>query len=225
MPADDLDRGLIPRMAGIAYGLVLGLLCGSPLGLVLGARGLPLLLFIIVSVSVAIYTVVRITTIVPEGMARAFVHLIWPSGSSTPYEPTYSSVQALAARGDHDGALAAYAEAMRLRPMDAEPRLQAAELLMKSHTPEKAAQYFVQARRLSGNNRARELYVTQRLIDLYWGKLQDHPRARAELRQLITRFPNTREAASAQKLLDALSHELPLNARERGMAGKTGHET
>jgi len=213
MPADDLDRGLIPRIGGVVYGIVLGILFGSPLGLVLGARGLPLVLFVLVSVSVAIYAVVRITTVVPEGMARAFVHLIWPSGSSTPYEPTYSSAQALAARGDHDGALAAYAEAMRLRPMDPEPRLQAAELLFRSHTPEKAAQYFVQARRLSGNDRPRELYATQRLIDLYWGKLKDYPRARAELRQLTTRFPGTREALAAQKLLDDLSQEVPSNQR------------
>ena len=215
MPADDLDRGLIPRIGGVVYGLVLGVLFGSPLGLVLGARGLPLVLFVLVAISVATFVVVRITTVVPEGMARAFLHLIWPSGSSTPYEPTYSSAQALAARGDHDGALAAYAEAMRLRPMDPEPRLQAAELLLKSHTPEKSAQYFVQARRLSENDRGRELYTTQRLIDLYWGKLKDYPRARAELRQLITRFPGTREAAAAQRLLDDLSHEVPSDQKAR----------
>lgn len=209
MPADDLDRGIIPRIGGVLYGVVLGILFGPPLGLVLGARGLPLVLFVLVAVFVAVHVVVRITTVVPEGMARAFLHLIWPSGSSTPYEPTYSSAQALAARGDHDGALKMYAEAMRLRPMDPEPRLQAAELLLKGPMPEKAAQYFAQARRLSPNNRARELYATQRLIDLYWSKLQDHPRARAELRQLITRFPGTREAAAAQKLLESLSEELP----------------
>jgi len=93
--------------------------------------------------------------------------------------------------------------------MDPEPRFQAAEMLLRSSRPERAARYFTQGRRLSPNDRSRELYATQRLIDLYWGKLQDNARARAELRQLITRFPGTREAAAAQKLLDTLSEELP----------------
>jgi thioredoxin-like negative regulator of GroEL len=212
VPTDDLDeRGLPARIAGWIYGIVLGLLFGWPFGVLFGARGLPLVLFVIVSMFVAGYTVLRITTVVPEGMAQAFLHLIWPNGSSTPYEPSYSREQALAARGDEAGALQAYEAAMRLRPMDPEPRFQAAEMLLKSSTPERAARYFAQGRRLSPDDRARELYATQRLIDLYWGKLQDHPRARAELRQLITRFPGTREAAAAQNLLDSLIGELPRN--------------
>lgn len=167
------------------------------------------MLFVLLSVFMVGFTFMHITTAVPEGMANVIMRFVFPSGYSTPYEPTYSNEQALAARGDQAGALKAYEEAMRLRPMDPEPRLQVAELLLGSSTPEKAARYFVQARRLSTGNRARELYATQRLIDLYWGKMQDHPRARAELRQLIQRFPGTDEAVAAQKLLADLQRELP----------------
>ena len=210
MPYDDLDeRGLPARIASWVYGIGLGLLFGGPIGFLVGARGVPLVLFAAASVFVAAYTIRRIMTVVPEGMAQAFMYLIWPTGSSTPYEPTYSNEQALAARGDHAGALEAYDEAMRLRPMDPEPRFQAAELLAKSSTPEKAVRLFVQARRLSGSNRSKELYATQRLIDLYLGKLDDPRRARAELRQLVKRFPGTREAAASQKLLGELAAELP----------------
>ena len=210
MPYDDLDeRGLPARIASWTYGIALGLLLGWPFGVLLGASGPLLVVVVIGSMFVAGYTIKRIMTVVPEGMANGFLYLIWPSGSSTPYEHSYSSEQALAARGDEAGALAAYEAAMRLRPMDPEPRFQAAEMLLKSSAPERAARYFTQGRRLSPNDRARELYATQRLIDLYWGKLQDHPRARAELRQLVNRFPGTREAAAAQKLLDTLSEELP----------------
>ena len=210
MPYDDLDeRGLPARIASWFYGIGLGLLFGWPIGVLFGAKGVPLVLVIAASTFVAAYTVKRIMTVVPEGMARAFVYLIWPSGSSTPYEPSYSNEQTLAARGDLAGALEAYEAAMRLRPMDPEPRFQAAELLFNSDTPDKAIRLFVQARRLSGKNRSRELYATQRLIDLYLGKLDDRPRARAELRQLVQRFPGTREATAAQKLLDELSAELP----------------
>jgi hypothetical protein len=210
MPQDDLDERSLPsRIGAVIFGVALGALFGGPLGVVFGMRGWGFVLFVLAAVFVAGYTVNRITTVVPEGMAKAFLHLIWPSGQSTPYEHTYSNEQALAARGDIEGALEAYEEAIRLRPMDPEPRLQAAELWLRSPTPERAAQYFASARRLSPNNRARELYATQRLIDLYWGKLQDHPRARSELRQLTTRFPGTREAKAAQKLLDTLNEELP----------------
>ena len=211
MPLDDLDeRGLPARIASWIYGVALGLLFGWPFGVLFGASGVPLVLVVVASMFVVGYTVRRIVTVVPDGMARAFMYLIWPSGSSTPYESTYSNEQALAARGDHAGALEAYDEAMRLRPMDPEPRFQAAELLSKSSIPDKAVRLFVQARRLSGSNRAKELYATQRLIDLYLGKLDDRRRARAELRQLVSRFPGTREAAAAQKLLDEMSAELQI---------------
>ena len=214
MPYDDLDeRGLPARIASWTYGIALGLLFGWPFGVMLGADGLLLVAFVIVSMVVAGHTIKRIMTVVPEGMAKGFLYLIWPSGSSTPYEHSYSSEQALAARGDEAGALQAYEAAMRLRPMDPEPRFQAAEMLLRSSRPERAARYFTQGRRLSPNHRSRELYATQRLIDLYWGKLQDYPRARAELRQLITRFPGTPVAASAQTLLDELSDELRTNVR------------
>ena len=214
MPHDDLDeRGLPARIASWIYGIALGLLFGWPFGHLVGARGVPLVLVVVASMFIAGYTIRRIMTVVPEGMARAFMYLIWPSGSSTPYEPTYSIEQSLAARGDHAGALEAYDEAMRLRPMDPEPRFQAAELLSRSSTPDKAVRLFVQARRLSGGNRSRELYATQRLIDLYLGKLDDQRRARAELRQLVKRFPRTREAAAAQKLLDEMSADLPHHRR------------
>ena len=219
MPYDDLDeRGLPARIASWVYGLALGLLFGFPFGIViLGASGLPLLLFVVGFMFVAGYTIKRIMTVVPEGMAKAFVYLIWPSGQSTPYRPPYSNEQALAARGDEAGALEGYEAAMRLRPMDPEPRFQVAEMFLQGSTPEKAARYFTQGRRLSPNDSGRALYATQRLIDLYWGKLKDYPRARAELRQLVTRFPGTREAAAAQKLLDSLSDELP--ARKHRVRG------
>src|SRR5829696_4298516 len=130
MPDDDLDK-LPRRVAGTVYGILLGLVFGSPLGFVFGMRGWTLVLFVVGAIFFIAFTLWRITTAVPEGMANAFLRFVFPSGYSTPYEPTYSVEQSLAARGDRAGALEAYDEAMRLRPMDPEPRLQAAELLSK----------------------------------------------------------------------------------------------
>jgi hypothetical protein len=160
----------------------------------------PLLLFVLACVVAAAFTLARITIRVPEGMAQAIQRFVFPSGYSTPYEPTYSNLQAIAARGDVDSALRGYQEAMRLHPTDPEPRFQVAELLMKSK-PEKAAWYLGQARRLSTANRDRELYATQRMIDLYLGPLEDPSRAKMELKRLIERFPGTGEAIAARSVL------------------------
>lgn len=208
-PATDLnDRGLPAKIAGTVFGIVLGILFGGPLGFMFGARGIPLLLFVVGSIFVAGYVIYRITTDVPEGISQALLRFVFPSGYSTPYEPTYSHLQAIAARGDVDLALTEYQEALRLNPTDPEPRFQVAELLMKSK-PEKAAWYLGQARRLSEDTPARELYATQRMIDLYLGPLNDTVRARMELKRLIDRFPGSHEAAAAREVFRKLRTETP----------------
>jgi hypothetical protein len=202
MPADDLDeRGLPARIAGWAYGIALGLLFGWPFGVLLGAGGIALAVIVVAAMFVAGFTIRRIMTVVPEGMANAFVYLLWPSGRSTPSAPNYSAAQALAVRGDLEGALSAYRLAMTVNPRDAEPRIQAAEMFFRSDTPGRAVPLFLEARRLAPG---RDLYVTQRLIDLYLGPLGSDVRAMVELKHLVDCFPGTREAEAAQKLYEDL---------------------
>jgi hypothetical protein len=209
MPHDDLDeRGLPARIASWVYGITLGLLFGWPFGVVLGVDGPLLILVVVMAMFMAGYTVKRIMTVVPEGMANAFVYMIWPSGSSTPYARNYSAAQALAVKGDLEGALTTYRLAMSLHPRDAEPRIQAAEMFFRSETPGRAVPLFLEARRLAPE---RDMYITQRLIDLYLGPLQSDVRAMVELKHLIDRFPGTREAGAAEKLF----HEL----RTKAVAG------
>lgn len=186
---------------------MLGVLFGLPLGYLLGARGIWLWLFALLAGLVMGFALKRMTRAISEGTANAVLRMVWPTGDSSPYAKTYSSEQALAAKGDIAGALEAYAAAMRLHPTDPEPRFQAAELLFRSPTPEKAAALLAEARRLSADDRSRELYATQRLIDLYLGPLGDEPRAFVELRRLSDRFPGTREAAAASDFLKKLKLE------------------
>ena len=201
IPADDLDRGLPERIAGAVYGVVLGILFGAPLGWFLALRGPWLVLFMILAGWVMGTALKRMTTVIVNGTANAFVRLIWPSGNSTPYTPTWSAEQAKVARGDIEGALVGYGSAMRLHPTDPDLRFRVAEVLYRSTTPEQSEKYFKEARTLAGDDRGRELYATQRLIDLYLGPLGDKVRALVELRRVVERFPGTSEAAAARKVL------------------------
>jgi hypothetical protein len=70
--------------------------------------------------------------------------------------------------------------------------------------PSRAIALFSEGRRLAGDDRSRELYATQRLIDLYLGPLKNDPRALVELRRLVDRFPNSREGKSAVDVLRRL---------------------
>lgn len=212
IPEDDLDRSLPERIAGAVYGVVLGILLGGPLGWFLKLRGSWLLLFVLLSAWVIGTALRRMSMTIVEGTANAFLRLVWPSGNSTPYEKTYSAEQAMAARGDYEGALVSYGAAMRLNPTDPKPRFLAAEMLYRSPAPEKAAALFAEARRLSGDNRAGELYATQRLIDLYLGPLRNDVRALVELRRLVERFPGTPEAAAARGVLLEMKATVPLDA-------------
>jgi len=179
----------------------------APLGWVLSLRGVWLVLFVVVALSVTVTSLKRMIIAMMEGMGNAFLRLVWPSGGSTPYEQTYSQEEAMVARGDIDGAMVRYGAAMRLHPTDAELRFRAAEVLFRSESPARAAAYFTEGRQLAGDNRSRELYATQRLIDLYLGPLGNPVGALVELTRLVDRFPGTREAEAAGLLLTRLKQE------------------
>ena len=212
IPASDLDKGLPERIAGAVYGVVLGILFGAPLGWFLALRGPWLVLFIILAAWAMGTALKRMTTAVIDGTANAFLRLIWPSGDSTPYTPTWSAEQAKVARGDIEGALVGYGAAMRLHPTDPELRFRVAEVLYRSTTPERSEKYFKEGRVLAGEDRGRKLYATQRLIDLYLGPLGDNVRALVELRRVVERFPGTSEAAAARKVLMEMKATVRLDA-------------
>jgi hypothetical protein len=187
-----------------AYGILVGVLFSVPLGWLLKLRGIWLFLFIVVVAVVIAKSIKGLMTVVVDGTANAFLRLVWPTGSSTPYEPTYSQAQAMVARGDIDGALVQYGAAMRLHPLDAELRFRTADALLRSEHPARAVPYLIEGRHLAGDHRARELYATQRLIDLYLGPLGNPVGALVELTRLVDRFPETREANAAARLIAQL---------------------
>ena len=136
------------------YGAVLGILFGAPLGWLLQMRGPWLLLFVVLCIWTFGVFLRRFMITVIEGTANFFLRMVWPSGDSTPYEKTYSAEQAMAVRGDIEGALKGYRVAMRQNLGDPEPRFRVAELLFRGDYPEKAIEFFKEGRELAGDNRS-----------------------------------------------------------------------
>jgi hypothetical protein len=200
----DDAQDLLEQLGKNASGILVGLVFGVPLGWLLHLHGIWLYLFVVVAVVVIATSIKGMATAIVDGTANAFLRMVWPTGSSTPYTPAYSMEEAMVARGDVDGALAHYGAAMRLHPTDPDLRFRVGELLFRSTSPARAAMYFIEGRQLAGDNRGRELYATQRLIDLYLGSLGNPVGALVELTRLVDRFPGTREAESAANMIARL---------------------
>ena len=138
---------------------------------------------------------------------QVIARFIAPSGSTTPYQHAFSYQQALAIRGDVTGALESFEAVLRDSPHDVEAHVQAAELYAEHGHHERAIQLFRAIREIPGVSVARDVYASNRLIDIYLGPASDHGRALVELRRLIEMNPGTDTAARARDALGRIKHE------------------
>jgi tetratricopeptide (TPR) repeat protein len=127
------------------------------------------------------------------------------SGASTPYVDQCSYQQALVMRGKVDEALESYEAVIAENPTRVDVRIRAAELyLTKKGDARRAAELFREAQRISTISVGDDVYVTNRLVDLYTGPLGAPGRALVELRRLIDRYPTSPAAARAREVLKAM---------------------
>jgi thioredoxin-like negative regulator of GroEL len=182
-------------IVGVAF-LVIGYLLSRLLGLT-GLAGVVCTLATGVTAGLFVR---RFPLAVAESAGRFLGALMQPSGRSTPYEPEFSAAQALAASGDVVGALRLYEREMADLPTNEQVRVYAAELYAKSGDARRAEALLLEVRGMT-SDRGRELYATQRVIDLRLGALGEPGRALPELRRLVDRFPGTPEAAGARAAL------------------------
>ena len=134
--------------------------------------------------------------------SRGFIAFLSPNHGIAPTEITYSHIQAIAARGDIAGALKEYEAVIATEPSSVEARIQAAELYATSRTDVvRAAALYNEVRRIEGVSAARDLYASQRLIDLYDGPLRQPSKSLTELRRIIDRHHGSREAEFARTTL------------------------
>jgi hypothetical protein len=135
---------------------------------------------------------------------HAWKHL-FVSGGSTPYAEQYSYQQALVMQGKLDEALESFEAVMKERPGAVDVRIRAAELYAREKGDnERAAALFREAQRIATITAGEDVYVSNRLVDLLAGPLQQSGRALVELRRLIEHYPNTAAASHARAALAQL---------------------
>jgi tetratricopeptide (TPR) repeat protein len=137
-------------------------------------------------------------------------------GEPSTSDEQYSYHQSLVVQGRIDEALAAFEAVIATSPDAIEPRILAAEIYGRTPTgAARAAELLRQAQRCRTITPGRDIYATNRLVDLLLGPLADPSRALVELRRIIEKYPTSaaakyaRQALTRIKTSHALSNELP----------------
>ena len=136
-------------------------------------------------------------------------HKVALSGASTPYEEQFSYQQSLVMQGKVEEALASFEEVIAGSPDAIEPRIRAAELYAQNREgARRAAELLREAQRVSSIAPGRDIYATNRLVDLLAGPLGEPGRAVVELRKLIDRYPRSTAATHAREALARIKREM-----------------
>lgn len=137
----------------------------------------------------------------PRASSEGFLGFLWPNRGEAPRQASYSHVEAMAAAGQVAEALGEYERVIAAEPAAIVPRAQAAELYARGSDYARAAALFAEIRRIPGCSPQNDLYATQRLIDLFDGPLDQPAKSLTELRRIVERHNDSREAAYARAAL------------------------
>jgi tetratricopeptide (TPR) repeat protein len=143
-----------------------------------------------------------------RGVGAVFGEFIQPTGNRTPYEPQFSEQDAMVMRGEVARALASYEEIILSSPNDPQPRIRAADLYAKNGQRDRAEALYKAVQRLPGIAAKDDVYVSNRLVDLYLQWSDREARALTELRRLIDTYPESDVAQRARKGLANLKRQL-----------------
>ena len=127
------------------------------------------------------------------------------NGGSTPSTPQYSRERSLVMQGKIDEALELLDKTMSADRTDIQARLFAADLyLHERNNPERSAELLREAHAVRPISAGDDVYIANRLVDLYVGPLNTPYKALRELRRIIERYGNTSAANHARVALAAL---------------------
>lgn len=200
------DGGAVFR--AVVYGLPGGIILGFALAAKGPGSGAWRILVVILGFVGGWAIASLLSYVIAVGSGKSVLRFVAPSGETTPYQRTFSAQEALAVAGHVDEALASYEELIAADALDPEVRLAAAELYARTRAnPRRAEALYRETRRLPGLAPVRDLWITNRLIDLYRGQLADEGRALVELRRIVERFPGSREARFARDAIARMKQQ------------------
>lgn len=142
-------------------------------------------------------------------LAGSASEVVYMGGSSTPYEDNFSQEQALVMQRDYATALHLFEQRILATPNDARVLVAAADLYAThGENPRRAAELYRNVQRLPEVSHGHDVYVSNKLADLYLGALKDPGRALVEFRRLIHRYPGSVTEKQARMALDNLKPDL-----------------
>ena len=174
----------------------------------LGLDGWPLIGFTLIGAltlaGLAMFVGLRSGTL--AGQASEHVYM---GGSSTPYQDGFSVEQALVMQRDYAGALHLYEQRIIATPLDVRVLVAAADLYgTHGENPTRAAELYRTVQRLADVPPGQDIYASNKLADLYLGKLDEPGRALVEFRRLIHRYPGSTTEKFARIALGNLKPDL-----------------
>ena len=184
------------------------LLMFSVLGSVrLGLTGWRLMAFTLVGAltlaGLAMFVALGAGSIAGDGASHVYM-----GGASTPLDG-FSVEQSLVMQRDYAGALNLYEQRILATPTDVRVLVAAADLYgTHGANPARAAELYRDVQRLPDVPPGQDVYVSNKLADLYLGPLKEPGRALVEFRRLIHRYPGGRTEKHARMALDNLKPDL-----------------
>jgi hypothetical protein len=134
---------------------------------------------------------------------------VYLGGASTPYEDQFSQEQALVMQRDYAGALALFEQRITAAPNEPRTRIAAAEHY-RTHgdNPKRAEELYREVQRFPQVMTGHDIYVSNKLADLYLGPLNQPGRALVEFRRLAERYPGSTAAKHAKLAIGNLKADV-----------------
>ena len=178
---------------GLPIGAAAGFMLGHPFwGLLLG----PVLIW-------------AVTMIVAGIAGRGVAFLYVPSGSSTPRKPEHSRAEALAVRGEYEGAIAALQTAILDSPQDGEAYLRIARIYRDQiKEPEEALSWFRRGLSEADLPKGLEMLTRREMAELLIHHLKEPSRATPDLARLAEGYPGTTAGKWAEEELARIKKEM-----------------
>ncbi|HWE42047.1 MAG TPA: hypothetical protein VG432_06045 [Gemmatimonadaceae bacterium] len=193
------ERAFMLRVLSI--GIFVSFILSTAVGSLLPHPGIPFWPYPVLGTPLGTFIVWLGVLWFPRASSEGFLGFLWPNRREAPRQASYSHIEAMAAAGQVADALGEYERVIAAEPAAIVPRAQAAELYARGTDHARAAALFAEIRKIPGCSPQNDLYATQRLIDLYDGPLDAPAKSLTELRRIVERHRDSREAPFARAAL------------------------